>query len=376
LKRGKTAISCIRVLILFLLSGSAGGVSYAGINEDIVGRDTLTICVLGDFMMHSGQISNAATDDSSHDFSPCLRYVSDIISSADIAIANMEFTLAGEPYSGYPQFSAPDSYAECIAEAGVDVFLAANNHIFDKGAEGAERTLKQYAGLEDKYGIRYTGLAADETDREATTPLILTSKGVSIAIVNMTYGTNLGSGDHWPKTNYEGQRSLISNALKKASTADFTLALPHWGEEYVLEHCRKQEEYALWLAENGADMIIGTHPHVVQDTQIIDCQGGRQVHVAYSLGNALSNMSAANTQLGLIAWIRIIKEESGLITVLPPEFDYIWCSRPGGFNDRYTILPVKDFLGREDLWKGRFDYDKMVRTLQRVSETTGIKDKP
>ena len=150
--------------------------------------------------------------------------------------------------------------------------------------------------------------------------------------------------------------------------------MPHWGTEYVLEHSESQENTAVWLAENGADMIIGAHPHVIQDRQSIDL-GDRQVSVAYSLGNTLSNMSAMNTQLGLMAWIRIAKDNTGNIEILPMEFTYIWCSRPGGFDNGYTIIPVNRFIGKKDLWKGGWDYDKMMTTLERVMKATGIKDK-
>lgn len=107
-------------------------------------KDTLTICVCGDIMMHAGQIANARRNDGSYDFTSCFRLVRDIIGSADISIANMEFTMAGEPFEGYPRFSAPDRIAEDVATAGFDVLLTANNHIFDKGSAGASRTLEVY----------------------------------------------------------------------------------------------------------------------------------------------------------------------------------------------------------------------------------------
>ena len=103
--------------------------------------DTVSIVFLGDMMMHSGQIANARTAEDTYDFSTCFSRVERLIKQADIAVANMEFTLAGRPYTGYPCFSAPDSYVEAIAESGVDIFLTANNHILDKGKGGIERTL-------------------------------------------------------------------------------------------------------------------------------------------------------------------------------------------------------------------------------------------
>ena len=328
--------------------------------------DTVIICIMGDMMMHSAQIENARHGNR-YDFNPYFKALKDRISKADIAIANMEFTLAGEPYSGYPTFSAPDCYAEYLAECGFDIFLAANNHIFDKGSEGAARTIEKYRALGKSHGIRYCGLAMDENDRKQTYPLTLNVKGMSIDIVNFTYGTNLGTERHWPKVNYMNDRTRLKEALDDSQKADFTLVLPHWGNEYKLTHSHNQNETAQWLIENGADMIIGTHPHVVQDCETIE-----GVQVAYSLGNAVSNMSAPNTQIGLMATVRLIRKSNGDINAMPVEFTWLWCSRPGGYCNSYSVIPVKEYLDRKAEWKDSRDYEKMAYTYEYVSKTTGI----
>jgi poly-gamma-glutamate synthesis protein (capsule biosynthesis protein) len=228
--------------------------------------------------------------------------------------------------------------------------------------------------MKEKYGILVTGLAGNQDELTKVNPLKIRKKGIQIALLNMTYGTNRGADLHWPKTLYINQKESLKKAFERAGEADLTLALPHWGTEYILEHSESQESTALWLAENGADMIIGTHPHVIQDMQTLEL-GDRKVSVAYSLGNALSNMSAQNTQMGIIAWIRMARNHLGNVEVLPMEFTYIWCSRPGGYDTGYTIIPVSRFIGRRELWKGAWDYDKMMTTLERVTAATGIKDK-
>ena len=339
---------------------------------ELRGHDTLTICILGDVMMHSAQIADAMQADSTFRFD-CFRHVKGIISEADIAIANMEFTLAGKPYSGYPAFSAPESYASYVAECGVDVFLTANNHILDKKSKGAERTLEIYDRMSISHGIRHTGSSRDQAQKDSLNPLMIRRMGYNIALLNMTYGTNLGSTAAWPEINYLGERQKIEKALSKAEEngAEISLVLPHWGEEYNLRHSQIQEQTAEWLAESGADIIIGAHPHVVQDLQLI---GERGVQVAYSLGNAVSNMSAANTQIGLMATISITRDLYGNAVILPVEFTYLWCSRPGGYTDTYMVLPVKEFIGTRNEWKGRWEYDKMMSTYSHVMEETGITD--
>lgn len=345
----------------------------------IYNTDTLTIRFIGDVMMHSNQIANARRGASEYDFSSYFSRIEDKIREADLAVANLEFTLAGEPYSGYPCFSAPDTLASYLADCGFDIFLAANNHIFDKGTKGAERTAGIYRRLADERGVMFTGLAGNEDELKDNNPLIFRRKGIKLALLNFTYGTNMGLGSHWPKTNYLSSRQQIISALSEAEEkdSDITIALPHWGTEYVLAHSSRQEETAAWLADNGADIIIGAHPHVIQDFQTLPVQdmgGTKEVPVAYSLGNAVSNMSAKNTQLELMATLKIVREGNGDIRMLPLEFTYLWCSRPGGYSDSYTVIPVADFAGRRDEWKNGWDYDRMMETYRHVSKVTGIKD--
>ncbi len=338
----------------------SAGAAYSQVPES---PDTLTIRILGDIMMHTKQIEAAKRSDGTYDFDSYFKFIQDRISGADIAIANMEFTLAGEPYSGYPCFSAPDDFENYLAECGFDVFLAANNHIFDKGTKGAVRTLEKYRRL----GIKFTGIAGDEKEMAGNTPLFIEADGISLALVNFTYGTNVGLSSAWPKTNYESERTRLTQALSKAQEADFVIALPHWGTEYVLKHSAKQRETAQWLVKSGADIVIGAHPHVVQDKETIE-----GVTVVYSLGNAVSNMSATNTQLELIATLRLVRKADGDIEALPLELEYLWCSRPGGYDNTYTVIPVKEFMDRKDEWGNPADHWKMVDTYNRVSKETNI----
>ena len=252
----------------------------------------------------------------------------------------MEFTLAGKPYTGYPSFSAPDCFIDYLDSCGIDVLLCANNHIFDKGSAGAARTIKT---IHDRTpAVSITGLATDSTDLGKTTPLKIKKNGIEIALVNFTYGTNAGADRHWPKTNYMGNKTLIAKALEQADASDLTIALPHWGNEYELTPSDQQKATASWLAEKGADLIIGTHPHVPQTFESVT---DRKVPVAYSLGNAVSNMSAANTQIELMATITVVRRQDGTTELKPIRFTYLWCSRPGGYGTSYTIIPIKHFIG-------------------------------
>ena len=340
--------------------------------------DTATILVMGDVMMHRDQISNAARPDGPYDFSTYLANIKPMIEKADLSIANMEFTLAGRPYTGYPCFSAPDGYEDYVASCGVDVFLTANNHILDKGKNGLERTLSRYSDMESSGIVKHTGVSASDVDDRMRFPLIVAVKGVRVALVNFTYGTNIKGDSDFPKVHLTDKKE-IEAAVRRArrAGADFVIALPHWGTEYVLNHSSSQEALADWLAGIGCDAVIGAHPHVVQDCGLVSAFSDgslKKVPVVYSLGNIVSNMSATNTQVGMIASLRIVTDEDGVKTMLPPRLTFTWCTRPGTLTDSYATVPVKDFIDKKELWKRPADHDNMVRSYLRVKSQTGIED--
>ncbi len=324
--------------------------------------DTVSMVFIGDVMMHKKQLD--------YDFTAFLAPLKSRLSGADAAVANMEFTMAGTPYTGYPAFSAPDGYAEYAADCGVDIFLLANNHILDKGRSGAIRTLDVYDRICSQRGTLYTGMARNKEVLGRTTPLMINLKGVRIALVNFTYGTNLSSSEEWPRVN-RINRSEMTAAIKKArqAGAEFVIVLPHWGTEYTLQHNAGQEEAARYCVEAGADAIIGAHPHVVQDTTHIS-----GVPVIYSMGNAVSNMSARNTRIELMVKLTFALDRNGERKMLEPQLEFLWCTLPGTLTDNYTTIPLKEYLGKRELWKAGYDYDNMVSSWKAVKAGTGIKD--
>ncbi|MBO4743833.1 MAG: CapA family protein [Bacteroidales bacterium] len=315
--------------------------------------DTVSIYIIGDVMMHAPQLN--------HDHRLFLSQIEPYMQQADFCVANMEFSLGGKPYSGYPAFSTRDYYADYVAGCGADVFLTANNHILDRGAAGLRRTLRVYDRMADSLGIRYTGVG--------NKPLMLRKHGIKIALVNFTYGTNVGPEPGAPdilRMRKEDVQAAIDQA--KASGADFIVALPHWGVEYQLRHSDTQEHWARWLAAQGCSAIVGAHPHVVQDTTHI-----AGVPVIYSMGNAVSNMSATNTRLELSVTLRFVTDRiTGEKRMLEPELDWLWCTLPGRLTTSYATVRIKDWATRRSEWLNPSDYDNMCATLDRVRAATGI----
>lgn len=326
--------------------------------------DTVEMIIIGDVMMHSKQLE--------YDYHEFLKEISPALKKADVAIANMEFPLGGEPYTGYPAFSTPDGYADYIAEdCGVDVFLMANNHVLDRGSAGLTRTLKRYSSMRDSHGIMYTGAAADAAEDELINPLSFSRKGIRFSLVNYTYGSNNRGTEAWPRASLRDKERL-AKAFRKAKDdgADFIIALPHWGTEYELNHNKSQQEWAEWLVSQGADVIVGSHPHVVQDTCHI-----KGVPVIYSVGNAISNMSAINTRVELAVVLRFVTDGGGKIKkMLEPELRFMWCTLPGMLKKNYSTIFIKEWATRRTEWLTLSDYDNMIASYNRVKAATGISD--
>ncbi|MBO4625490.1 MAG: CapA family protein [Bacteroidales bacterium] len=316
--------------------------------------DTLTFYMVGDVLAH-GRVVQSASEYGYTDF---FKHVEENIRRADVAVCNMEFPLAGKPYTGYPVFSGPESFAEYLSDVGFDVFLTANNHVLDKGFEGLSRTIGQ---LEDR-GILYTGVAASAKADTLLNPLILSVKGVRVALVNFTYGTNSGSATHWPKVHRMSREALAPVMARARAKADIILVFPHWGVEYEPLHSASQESMARWLISQGANVIIGSHPHVVQDMQWID-----GVPVYYSLGNALSNQNDFIARLEAALTLRYVLRFGENPEMLPPRMDLLWCTKPGMIEDSYAAVPV-DFP--KSAWRDPHDHEIMTATLEEYNKKT------
>jgi poly-gamma-glutamate capsule biosynthesis protein CapA/YwtB (metallophosphatase superfamily) len=243
----------------------------------------VTIVFAGDIMGHM-PVVRAAYDsvNDSFDFGLSYKYIKPFIANADIAIGNLETSLAGKPYTGYPQFSSPDDMA------GFDIFVTANNHCNDRGRKGLERTSR----VLDSAGITHTGSFVNANDKDSLHPLIYTIKNKKIAFINYTYSTN-GIPVEYPNIINKIDSLEIKDDIKKAKEkADIVIAIMHWGVEYERFPNYAQKSLAKYMFRNGCDAIIGSHPHVVQTYQVFypDKADSSIIQpVIYSLGNFISN---------------------------------------------------------------------------------------
>ena len=297
----------------------------------------ITMLFVGDLMQHQAQIDAALRPDGRYDYSHCFSLVKERIGRADLAIGNLEVTLGGEPYRGYPQFSAPDEYLYALKEVGFDILATANNHSLDRRRRGLERTLD----LIDSADLAAVGTYRDAEDRKSRYPLIVEKNGIRIALLCGTYGTN-GIGTTPPNIVNSLNREELEADIHRAHAMkpDAIIAIVHWGNEYQQQPNQEQLELAQWLINQGVDHIIGSHPHVVQPIeQIAHAEYPTQHAVVYSLGNYVSNMSIAHGDVGLA--VELVIEKIGHTTRLKSLTPHlVWTERAAlSLRNDFRIVP-------------------------------------
>ena len=261
----------------------------------------VTFAAAGDNLIHSSIYKGACTG-AGYDFSPVYEEISDFISSFDIAFVNQETPLGAEDFSGYPRFCSPFEVADALAGAGFDVVNLANNHMLDRGAAGLRRT-REY--LENTVELVVGGDAGGYR--------ILERQGIKIAFLAYTYSTNCDDNIEVPRISEERIRCEVTAAR---AAADLVFVSMHWGIEYDIGEyvecfhpTTAQIQMAELLTELGADVIIGTHPHVLEGVEWKTASDGHKTLVVYSLGNLVSNMRFDKTVLGGILTLDIIKDK-------------------------------------------------------------------
>ncbi|MBP3762810.1 MAG: CapA family protein [Bacteroidales bacterium] len=327
---------------------------------------SLKLIFAGDLMGHTPQHKAALRPDGSYDYTPCFRYVKDYIQSADLAIVNLEVTLAGPPYTGYPQFSSPRELALAAKDAGFDIMTTANNHCMDRGKGGLERTLR----VLDTLGIPHLGTYRDLGQRNAEHPLIIDRNGFRLALLTYTYGTN-GIPAVSPNIVNLIDTALMARdlAVARLRGAEYIITLIHWGIEYATKANAEQEATARWLLEHGCDAVIGGHPHVVQNFTL-DAIPDNNRHpeiVVYSMGNLVSNQRDLNTDGGIMVELDLLKQGSRIVTSRCRYMPY-WVHR--GTVDslyQYYIVPSTDATEHPHLYQIS---GENLKALQRFSDNT------
>ena len=298
---------------------------------------TLRIVFAGDVMGHDSQIQAARVNSAdTFDYEACFSYLKPFLEETDLAVANLEVTLAGPPYKGYPRFSSPDALLDGLLHAGFNVLVNANNHALDRGSEGLQRTQE----VAEQKGMILTGSFLSPGHREQSYPLVLEKNGILLALLNYTYGTNGLQADPPNIVNYIDTLAIKRDMMKvKLVEPDFVIASLHWGKEYQRQEDTLQRELAAFLFSQGVDVIIGSHPHVVQPVSYTRSDTGYQHLVVYSLGNLISNQRDRYRDGGILFGLDLEKTDRTRIV----GFDYlpVWVHTPLEGDKRvFRLIPA------------------------------------
>ena len=350
-------------------------------NEKEEAEDTtFSLCAIGDIMCHNTQYQDAYNSDSdSYDFSYVFDDISLYTKTADLCIGNLETTFAGKDrgYSSYPTFNTPDELASNLKKLGLDVLTTANNHCLDKGIDGLNRTID----ILNDADISHLGTYKSQEERD--TVLIKYVKGLKIAFINYTYGTN-GITVPSDKTYCV---NLIDNDLilkdinsAKEQNADIIVACMHWGTEYNTSPSSSQKETADFLFKNGVDIVLGGHPHVLQPmekrTVTLDDGTTKDGFIIYSLGNFMADQNAKNTKDSIILDLTITKHVDGTVTIDKAEYIPIYLYKDSSSKEqKFKILNIeKSILNYDSGISTNIDkalYNTLKKELENIKNIVG-----
>ena len=327
--------------------------------------NTLSLLFMGDIMGHTPQINGAYDSKTkTYDYQPVFDKIKHQIQSVDFAIANLEVTLAGKPFKGYPQFSSPDELAVACKNSGIDVLVTANNHSCDRGKQGIIRTLN----VLDSLNIAHTGTFRNQEEFQKNNLLILSKNGISVGILNYTYGTN---GLPIPEStivniiDLEKMKGDIDKA--KQQNIDKLIVAIHWGIEYQQKQNKSQEEIAHFLFENGVDIIVGGHPHVLQPMYFYPATGlHNEKLIVYSLGNFISNQRKTPSDGGAMLEITLFKD-SQQTYISKSGYHLVWVNKFPKTNSThfsFEILPCKLFENNDSNYLSTKDFQQMKQFIE------------
>ena len=323
-------------------------------------NDSVTLVMVGDMLMHMPVNRSGLKSDGDIDFSHLFTYTKKYIKEADIAIVNQEVMLGGAELgiSGYPMFNTYYEVGDALADAGFDVVLHATNHTMDRGKEGLLNCISFWD--ENYPEIAYLGI--QDTQEEQDEIFVSEQNGIKIAILNYTYGLNgLPMPDDMPyAVNLIDKEKMAGDIAKAKELADFIVVCPHWGTEYVLKQSSYQKDYAQFFLENGVDLVIGAHPHVIEPVEMLSDESGNEMLVYYSLGNYVNSTASEEADigermLGAMAEITVKRDEKGEVVI-----------------DEYTAHPIVTYVSANKKNISVFPLDMFNDELAKRSFTVKL----
>ncbi len=318
------------------------------------GESSLSFAVAGDIMVHRAQLESAYDKKCDcYDFKTVFAPARPLFQGVDVAIANLETTLPGRNYTGYPAFGSPDSLVDAIKASGITVLTTANNHAVDKGKHGLVRTLE----VLQRKGIGHLGTYATIEDYRKNRIFMIEKNGMRVALLNYTYGSNeipTPKGTVLNRIDKDLIREDI--ALAREKKAEMVIVLYHFGTEYLHKPDVFQRQMVKHAFVHGADIVIGGHPHHVQPYTVFSHEDDdgrpRPRLVVYSLGNFVSAQRRRYTDGGMVFYFTIRKrqENGGRATfdITDVHHRLVWVyARKLKTREQFYILPIETYLAKQ-----------------------------
>ena len=323
---------------------------------------TAVITTAGDIIMHKPFLeSSVYYNGEKYDYNAIFTYMKEIYEAADFAAVTTEYALTDGNYSGFPNFCTPDAIADALAANGVDMCMLANNHIYDNGDEGLQRTMDVLT----QKGLLYTGVRKNEKDKNY---VIQDINGIKVGFFNYVYETEViddaktingiavskeSAGlinsfqEEAPQSLYDDVEKIL--AAMKEEGVEYTIAYMHWGVEYQTKENSYQDAIAQKLCDMGIDALIASHPHVIEPVDLLESSDGKHKMVcAYAIGNHLSNqrteymegLTNGYSEDGMVVTLTIHRDTTGKITLEKADFTPTWVYHDQDPDDEYFILPL------------------------------------
>lgn len=347
--------------------------------EPKAGGRSVTIRAIGDIVADTEILTAAKSQELGYDFRPFFEYVKEAMGKADYTVLNVDGPLGGSGgrgYRGYPQFNTPPHLINALQEAGVDMLTLANNHALDTFYDGL------ISALDNLDSVEMDHIGAYRSQEEYDTPYVKDINGISIGFLNYTTGTNSLENHSDEAAQIYGLRYTRNShvgedikALRNAG-AEAVVVFMHWGNEYKRVPDAEVEKMAQKLANYGADVVIGGHPHTVQRCQYItgSLEDGtqRQTLVLYSMGNFFTDHRIQYTDAGIIFEFTLNADENSNITVTAPKYVpvYVWrWGSKGAYN--YRVVPIGDMVDNRPPNMDDENYSRMSQSLNEIKEIIG-----
>lgn len=304
---------------------------------------SVSLVAVGDNLIHNTLISAGEQEDGSLDYSSFYENIKNDISSADIAVINQETILGGSEfeYTGYPVFNSPWEIGTAAIDAGFDIFTCATNHSLDKGYAGIEQ---ECAFFDQHPEVVHVGTNDSEEDYNSI--IYYEKNSIRFAILNYTYGTNgipIPESSPWC-VNMMDKEKITADVNAAKQNADVIIVFPHWGTENSTSVSDYQREYVQLFSDLGVDIVIGTHPHVLQPVEWVENETtGKKMLVYYSLGNLISHQTSLNQLCGGMAEIKIEKK-NGEISITSAKLVPVVCwYKSSGDKYEFSVYKLSDY---------------------------------